>query len=343
MASYGRRYYSRRYPRRSSRRTYSSTSRSKRRAIGNYRAAVQQRDKTDVNISIAHKFTCNTSTLTYSENVGNNTVEYTKNKGVYALNIWDLLRRSDFYQSYANMYDQIKINSIRIKLTPIAFSTYGEDGVIANNIYQTYTVVTAWDRTGLSPQQGHMLYDANSNDLKVIGTSGDSFGYYVCLNGSDISTYSSAITKPMSPNSNTTIVRAMYPSSLAEKSFYANTSDLREWYPSFDYEKVRWYGFENPNAVTGKSQQTISGNTYETAPLQTIDSFAKMSNPCFINETAQIPFKPTLLVGLLNDQYIYGFDNNDHQNIAIHPKASFNLEADIGVSFRGLRKAPIVV
>ena len=102
---YGRRYYSSRYPRRSSRRTYSSSSRSKRRAIGNYRAALAQKDATNVNLSITHKFQCNTSTLT----VGNQSLH----KGVYALNMWDLLRRSDFYQSYANMYDQIKINSNR--------------------------------------------------------------------------------------------------------------------------------------------------------------------------------------------------------------------------------------
>ena len=38
----------------------------------------------------------------------------------------------------------------------------------------------------------------------------------------------------------------------------------------------------------------------------------------------------------------YTVDNGNGQNIRIEPLAEFNLEADIGVTFRGLRKAPIV-
>ncbi|OUM68917.1 hypothetical protein PIROE2DRAFT_3308 [Piromyces sp. E2] len=65
----------------SSRRTYSSSSRSKRRAIGNYRAALQQKDTTDVNLSISHFFDVFTGTI-----LGDNT-----KIGAYALNIYDLL------------------------------------------------------------------------------------------------------------------------------------------------------------------------------------------------------------------------------------------------------------
>ena len=93
----------------------------KRRAIGNYRAAIKQQDKTDVNLNITTKFkTFQGETLDFQN-------------GAYALNIWDLLRRSDFYKSYANMYDQIKINSIRVKLTPIMFHTHQTTNVTGSS------------------------------------------------------------------------------------------------------------------------------------------------------------------------------------------------------------------
>ena len=148
MNYYGRRrYYSYRYPRRSTRRTYSSSSRSKRRAIGNYRAAIKQQDKTDVNLNIMTKIQAHQGT-TLQGNFPN---------GVCPVNIWDLLRRSDFYKSYANMYDQIKINSIRIKLTPLWFRTGTVQNNVLNSLYSSYTVVTAWDRTGLGTEQTKMI------------------------------------------------------------------------------------------------------------------------------------------------------------------------------------------
>ena len=331
----GRRYY--RTNRRSRRRAYSSYSRSKRRAVGNYKAALQQKDLTNVNISCSTKCSCFTGSVTINTSGGSN--KY--NNGVYALNIWDLLRRSDFYKSYANMYDQIKINSIRIKLTPMAFATLGEDNSVASNMYYGYTVVTAWDRTGLNDKQCELKYSRNS---EIVGTPNDDEGFYVTLNGSDISTYSSAVTKSMSVNSNTSIVRYMYPSNIQEKSFYVNTSDLVQWYENYDKMKNRFYGFPAPSLVQGRS--TIDYNGDETSPIQVsplavVNGYPQnMINPCYLVESPTIQWKPTLLIGLLNDE-IYTTGSNN-QDIQIQPRATFNLEADIGVTFRGLRKSEII-
>ena len=93
---YGRRYY-RRYP------TYRRSA-TIRRAIGNRKAAAQQKDTSRVNLNVQHKFS--TSYIHQVLTGDNNTF----NCGVYAVNIWDLLRKSEFYQSYASMYDQVKID-----------------------------------------------------------------------------------------------------------------------------------------------------------------------------------------------------------------------------------------
>lgn len=337
MNYYGRRrYYSSRYPRRSYRRAYSSTSRSKRRAIGNYRAAIQQTDKTDVNLSVMTKFETFRGTL----NVSN---EREEDYGVFALNIWDLLRKSDFYQSYANMYDQIKINSIRIKMTPNYFkSNMVENGV--NQFYSSYTVVTAWDRTGLSEEQIHFSVNPNTVN-KEVGTDNDTDGLYVIVSPEDVATYSSAVTKPMSANSNTTIVRTIYPSTLAEKTTYVNTSDLNEWYAFYDKSNCRYYGIINPNYVEPhQTAQVLNTNdarvTVPLQPLNLVLSTMRQENPCYVEESPTFPFKPTLLVGLLNEKYTIKDNNNN--DIEIIPTAQFTVEADIGVTFRGLRKSSIV-
>ena len=65
------------------------------------------------------------------------------------------------------------------------------------------------------------------------------------MRGRDVwATLFSAILKSMSPNSNTSILRVLYPSTIAEKGLYINTADLKEWYEGYD-EKSKilflWY------------------------------------------------------------------------------------------------------
>ena len=181
-------------------------------------------------------------------------------------------------------------------------------------------------------------------DNRIIGTENNIDGLYVSLTGSDIATYSSAITKSLTRNSNTAIVRALYPATIQEKGLYVSTADLDAWYPYFDKDHNRYYGFTNPRAVWPNQVAEVN-NTLGVAvnvpimPQELVDSSTKMTNPCYLEESATIPFKPTFLVGLLNDSYTVNTDGN---NVTITPRVEFNMEADIGVTFRGLRKAPII-
>lgn len=332
MASYGRKRrsaWSSRYYGRYGRRNWVYSSRSKRRAIGNQKAANQQKDAATVNLSIQHK--CSTSYIKKDINGDK------FNTGVYALNIWDLLRKSEFYQSYAGMYDQVKIERIKLKLTPTQW-TFTSNG--ANSV-QALTICTAWDRTGLSDEQVKLIKNnvaISGDNMGVIGTSGNTDGLYTNLN-EDICTYSSAQTKNLNPGSSCTIVRYLYPSSLIEKSCYVNTADLDSWYSEFDKTGARYYGINGANMVIGNpasfaeyAQDVILGELRRSPEID--------SNPCFLLEDTAVAFKPTFLIGLVTNKTQAEIEASDDSTII--PPLSFNVEADVVVTFRGLRKARIV-
>lgn len=346
MNYYGRRRYRySRYPRRSYRRTYTSLSRSQRRASGNQRAARQQRDKSEVSLSVPTRLECFNASLTIP-NPADADNPVVVNGGVTALNIWDLLRKSEFYQSYANMYDQVRIEKVTVRLTPYQFPVFAGQLGQVNNYYNGYTVVTAWDRTGLSEEQIKLVNVSPTARNLVIGANNNSDGIYVNIPASDAATYSSAYTRNVNPNSNTTITRTIYPSSLQEKTQYINTADLDQWYGQYDPEQNRYYAIENPLGVTAPAVQIDVGEgalqeevDVAQFPITAQISRAVGKNPAYLLETPEVAFKPTLLVGILNDTLNIGEPPNQIQLV---PRMSFNVEADVAVSFRGLRKASIV-
>jgi len=348
----GRRRYSSRYRNgRSFRRAYSSYSRSQRRATRNQKAAVQQRDQGEVVLNIPTKLEVFNGPTTIRPTDINGVAEpYDITNGVFALNIWDLLRRSEFYQSYANMYDQVKLDKVTVKLTPFQFPivNYGYNAGVTN-YYNSYTVVTAWDRTGLSKEQLRWVQSRGTEEEKratIIGDVEDEDGLYVDISGSAVATYSSAIQRNINPNSSTASVsRTLYPTTISEKSYWVNTSELRAWNGGYDSDRGRFYGISDPSGVAS-SNVRLNTNPIQnlpTYPLVSVGSIttANKSNPCFIEESADVPFKPTLLVGLLNDPIrvnVAGMQNPQD----LKPSMKFNVECDCVVTFRGLRKASIV-
>lgn len=355
MNYYGRRRYRRSYPSRTRSRYSRYSSRSTRRATGNQRAARQQRDTSEVNLNIPTQLIAFNSTITLEPGEID---EKRIHAGTFALNIWDLLRKSEFYQSYANMYDQVKINKATIKLVPYQFpiitnaATTGTSLDTGHNYYNSYSIVTAWDRTGLSEEQLQWVnYEKDNQNLRI-GTVGDQDGLYVDIPGADVATYSSSITKNVNPNSNTSITRTIYPSAISEKSYYVNTADLKKWYDSYDQGWGRYYGIDNPRSVEGNTTlvtdfppgDPVSAATVPQYPLSTTMSAALSKNPCFLQESPVVPFKPTLLVSMYNDPIDVKLTSGPDADTVYHfvPRMTFNVEADVVVTFRGLRKAPIV-
>lgn len=337
---------------------------SARRARGNMRAANQQNDISNVTINLMKKI--KTGVLGYKKYENGSINSYTI--GTCALNVFDLLRKSDFYESYSNMYDQFRINRIQVKLTPISWQTYNQfnlpdnwsvaGGTQENNnitvlgtndgnpqypldgqtvlgqapslnnslpdkkyiIPQALTVVTAWDRTGLDDSQMNTL----SFDVSTDPQHPDVRNYKVITIGDRICSYSSAKSTQLVAGANFNCVRYLYPSSQQEKSLYFSTTELVKQIEDPD-NKDRWYGFKEVNDANSN----------------------KITN---LHSDPNCPFKPTLLVGVLKvDDLFYG-DEPTNVNPQTNPEAScgqiypvtFNLEFDIGVTFRGLRKTQVV-
>lgn len=327
--------------------TYKGTS--KRRALNNFKAAKNQSDSTNIVLNVPAKISCSF----YHNNIPVDGVEnqnITFNSGVYALNIWDLLRRSTFYQSYASMYDQVKITGVKVKLTPVSWTFNTQAANAQNGI----TVVTAWDRTGLSTEQVKILkqhiiqtpgtQEAGQPDpFNKIGTrtgAGATDGLYINMND-EVFTYSSSYTKQLNPGSSFNTTRSIYPESLAEKSFFANTADLEKWYGNYDSTRGRYYWIEAPNrTILDAGLDNLDNGDY-LAYLKTTNAIS--SNPCYIMEDSSIPFKPTLLVGCqggVAQNDLDNFDGDDVDAVLTQP-ITFNVEADISVTFRGLRKAKV--
>jgi hypothetical protein len=118
-----------------------------------------------------------------------------------------------------------------------------------------------------------------------------------------------------------------------------NTADIDAWYQGINPTHSNWYGVKNAYATSNQEvdvPDTSQGHGLVAISntISLIPSRAVHRNPCFIGESPTIPFKPTLLIGLLNKP-----GEND---VIANPAMSLYVEADIAVSFRGLRKAPVV-
>jgi len=329
---------------------------SARRARGNMRAANQQNDISNVTINLMKKVKAGVTGFCKWENGQSKAYDV----GVCALNIFELLKKSEFYQSYSNMYDQFRINRIQVKVTPVTWQTYNQfnvpyqtvgDGQVdgdsadpaypnhdlddtaeityegpslnnvrASNKYivpQALTIVTAWDRTGLDSTQ-----IADYDNGKVI-TIGDS-----------ITTYSSAKSTQLVAGANFNCVRYLYPSSQQEKSLYFSTTDLVE-----QIQTLKPYA-----AADATTQQQ---KWYKLVPVANGYDSTKITN---LHADPNCPFKPTFLIGVLKvDDIFPEAATNENQGPTdpenckgqIYP-VTFNLEFDIGVTFRGLRKTQVV-
>lgn len=167
------------------------------------------------------------------------------------VNIWQQLFLSSFYPNYSPMYDQVKLDGVRAKINGT---------VQGNNVssYLTPTVVTAWDRNGVISSES----------------------------ASNISTYSSAVSKPWSLGNAFVQYRDIYAKTMSEKSQYVSTQSL-----ATDY---------------------------------TTDT----NNPAYPGQVQSIPWKPQLLIEVLVPTGATLGGNT----------IVFNVELDITVTFRGLRK-----
>jgi len=293
------------------------------------RAADQQRDSTTVVINTNMSFDCG---QTMNEIYMNKGDDGWFDTGCMAINIYDILRNSDFYNSYSNLYDQVKIDNVRAKIiaTNWATSQGAGDTEKINEIIKakSYVIVTAWDRSGISRNQ--IVFDEKWNDAV------ENKKFYLKI-GKDIASYSSAKTKHLGPGNAYEIVRQLYPQNEIERWQYVNTSMIKkqqtrvntEYFPyNCFYKKVVDLS-ENPN-----------GYVYEAYDFNSKYPSNLISDPA-------VPFKPTLLVNVISgpSPYVTNVKQKDPEGFytlltigvnKIKP-VTFDVEFDITCTFRGLR------
>ena len=141
--------------------------------------------------------------------------------------------------------------------------------------------------------------------------------------GDKITTYSSAKSTQLVAGANFNCVRYLYPSSQQEKSLYFSTSELVQQIKKSDAND-KWYFMRHEQ------------NNYDSKNITNLHS------------DPNCPFKPTFLIGVLKVEDILPDVTNDNNakdiektKGQIYP-VTFNLEFDIGVTFRGLRKTQVV-
>lgn len=346
-------------------RRYRSTTRSK--AWGNMRAAKQQADQSTFTINIPSTISafCRSSELVPGTGQ--------KSLGCFALSIFDQLRKSEFFNNYANMYDEFKIDKVKVKLLPTSWTNLTKE-----SLYRNLTVYTAWDRSGLNETQyeilaGRDFRTANNlpgwsgSNVWVIGSSTgvtytpegegeqvpvtDFGGLYVTI-GKDITTYSSAESRVVNVNTNTSIIRWLNPKTMQEKSQWISTASLKPWYLSYDMTRGRYYDLPVTDIKQLRLEeeydaQEIIGDTGFQAKTVSREAISGLSsdNPCSLLEDNGIRFKPILLVS------VYPEDNNmekwplptEGEEVDVPANLMrFNIETEVVCSFRGLRKSKVV-
>ena len=229
-----------------------------RRARGNQRAANQQNDISNVTINMMKKIKTGVTGRDFTING----VTLFKEIGTCAINIFELLKKSDFYESYSNMYDQFRINRIQVKVTPVTWKTYNQFNLPTSMDYSIHAVQDNAQRveadadgagTAYPPSYGEPTTNQNVAQQNVyivpqaltVVTAWDRTGlddtqivsegeganklYYTTI-GDAITTYSSAKSTQLVAGANFNCVRYLYPSSQQEKSLYFSTTDLVDQY-----------------------------------------------------------------------------------------------------------------
>lgn len=166
----------------------------KRRAFGNFASAMQQRDATNIVVNAQEEITL--------------TVPNGANEATIVRNINAIMTTAPMFMNYATMYDQYKLNAVRVGME----MTY-----VGNQLLNSATfpsICTAWDRNGIKP--------------KVVQVGNDDTPGFLLPVYDTVSSYSSANEKTLYYGSRWGVVRQLDASSMMEKSVYVGTVNTKD-------------------------------------------------------------------------------------------------------------------
>lgn len=275
------------------------------RARGQFKAASRGNDSLSFVVQSNHVFTA--------------TYDPEDQSGVAAVNVWDVLNRNSNFSSLKKMYDQVKIDGIKVKLSV----TNAIIQLINANAVNNYTIYTAWDKTGLSP-----------NQVRFYHTEGEGPGArFVEIPPGEYDNEPVAAWK-------TRIGSAIVNNSTAKKSILNN---FQRWgsniscYPSLIYEKGQYVQTGDiKQFCTSPNGNTLISTTTDVYDNRRVIDLLADGNPVVPFESTAVRFKPVLLIGVFQNAVDPG-TGNVTQYGAIQGSVIFNGEWSISCTFRNLK------
>ena len=242
-------------PRRVVRPVSGSRSTTRRRAFGNMVSAMQQRDATNI--------VCNASEEVKMY-VPNQCKEATVVRNMNAI-----LTTAPMFLNYATMYDQFKLNAVRVSVE----MTYINNQLLNSATFPS--ICTAWDRNGIRPN--------------IVKFGDPAITAYQLPIYDNVASYSSANEKTIYYGSRWGIVRQIDASSMMEKSIYIGTLNTKDvlttdnlyscWNPQL------LISLKCPRPVTGDSEVVFQFHYQFDLTLRGLRKVALNSLPAGQNET----------------------------------------------------------
>lgn len=201
-------------------------------------------------------------------------------RGVAAINTYDVLFRSENFQNMMKNWDQVKLNGVTCRLNVTdALVSLGE---VAN--VKSINVITGWDKTGLSVNDVE-FYDnlniANGNLIDKDDFDSTSAKAYLNKVGPRVGQGYGAKKGLLNSYQRFSRYESCWPSTIEEKGCYIPTSTFSNYSGDID-------------SNTGVTE--ISGEYSD----QNVNTQLAQPNPCIPFENNSIKWKPTLLVGVFS-------------------------------------------
>lgn len=276
-----------------------------RRTKGNMKAAKQTRDSMQVTIKCNHSFIS-----------GYNA---TNDFGTAVIPIYEVLKKSPQFVSFSHLYDQIKVNGIRVKLSIVDAEVTLND---LSNV-KTINVITGWDRTGISKDQLVFFNNVLAEDeYKIDKAQYDEtpvkvFNYKI---GKGIVNATGIAKSTVNATTRWSAAPYLYPSTNEEKSCYLSTGSFADFVA-----------------------ETNPTNNYQLLAPEfdglTVQQLINSSNPCIPFESPLCKWKPCLLVGCFRSTIVTDETTNKKSisQFSGCPPVLFNAEFSVDVTFRNLK------
>jgi len=215
----------------------------KRQAFGNFASAMQQRDATNIVINTQEEYTL--------------TVPAQCKEATGVRNMNAMLTTSPMFYNYATMYDQFKLNAVRISCE----MTYINNQLL--NSANFPSIATAWDRNGIRPR------------VVQSGPADNRQPAFLLPEYSTVASYSSAAERTLYYGAKWSVVRQLDASSMMEKSIYVGTVNTKDILTTDNL-----YGAWNPQFLIGiKSPTTLKTKVFNC--VVSIDNLVKRAPGAF--------------------------------------------------------------